>query len=101
MARPLSSPRQGFRSNNRQRCRMGARRAHPHPHPTHRKGLTPKGIISSPTLMRRQKQHIHLSATVHFMVEEGIAEVYEYTTNKGRRILFIGHPLELIDKAFN
>ena len=29
---------------------MGARRAHPHPHPTHRKGLTTNGIISSPTL---------------------------------------------------
>ena len=43
VARPLSSPRQGLRSNNRQRRRMGARRAHPHPHPTHRKGLTKTG----------------------------------------------------------
>ena len=33
---------------------MGTRRAHPHPHPTHRKGLTPNGIISSPTLTHEE-----------------------------------------------
>ncbi len=50
MARQMSPPRQGLRSLDHQRRRVGARRPHPRNHPTHRKELIENEIISSPTL---------------------------------------------------
>jgi site-specific DNA recombinase len=50
LAWTLPPPRQGLRSHDRQRRRMGPRRQHPHAHAAHRKRLSQNEIISSPTL---------------------------------------------------
>src|SRR5471032_2660001 len=50
MARSLSQTGKGFRSDNRQRSCLGARRSHPHPHKTDRKSFRSITIIMSRTL---------------------------------------------------
>ena len=50
MARSLSQTGKGFRSDHRQRRRLGVRRPHPNPHAATRKSLKSNAIIMSRTL---------------------------------------------------